>query len=64
LLQYNTINRMIFRFLAGLLFINKIHSFQFIKSQNAIHLQKKRVNTVKMIINEKDFFGMYQAPNN
>lgn len=55
---------MIFQFLAGLLFINKIHSFQFIKQQNAIHMQKRRVNTPKMIINEKDFSNELQFIQN
>jgi cell division protease FtsH len=54
---------MIFRFLAGLLFINKIHSFQFIKQQNAIQT-RRRVNTIKMIINEKDFSNELQFIQN
>jgi cell division protease FtsH len=54
---------MIVQFLVGLLFINKIHSFQFIKSQNVIQTQR-RLNTVKMIINEKDFSSELQFIQN
>jgi cell division protease FtsH len=45
---------MLFKILAVLLFINKIHSFQFIKAHGAIQ-SYTRVNVVKMILNEKDF---------
>jgi cell division protease FtsH len=49
---------MIVQFLVGLLFINKIHGFQFIKPPTAIQNRKhvnKCANTIKMIVNEKDF---------
>jgi cell division protease FtsH len=49
---------MIVQFLVGLLFINKIHGFQFIKPPTAIQNRKhtnKCANTIKMIVNERDF---------
>ena len=54
---------MIFKFLAGLLFINKIYSFQFIKRQTAIQTQR-RLNTLKMIVNEKEFSNELQLIRN
>jgi cell division protease FtsH len=54
---------MIFNFLLGLLFLNKIHSFQFIKSQNAIQKQTRAIN-FQMIINENDFSNELQLIQN
>jgi len=54
---------MIFNFLLGLLFLNKIHSFQFIKSQNAIQKQRRVIN-FQMIINENDFSNELQLIQN
>jgi cell division protease FtsH len=55
---------MIFKFLAGLLFINRIQGFQFIKPPTAFQSYKRVNNALKMIVNEKDFSNELQLIQN
>ncbi len=55
---------MIVQFLVGLLFINRIQGFQFIKPPTAIQSYKCVNNALKMIVNEKDFSNELQFIQN